>query len=166
MTTESVSPRPHPHGGLLGIRAQHHTGIVTADFDGDIDFYRRTLGYELGFSVRGMADQFARMVGIPGVSCDLAQLYNPRTRTRIELIRTHAVPDDADPAAPVHVGVAHTAYLVDDIAAAAELIRDEGGRMLGEIVEFDEGPAAYFRTGGGTVIEIEQPHERTPEGGE
>ncbi len=152
--------------GALGTWEQHHTGIVVADFERSIAFYSEMLGFEPSFEVRGMAEQFAETVGVPGVSCDLAQLYNPRTRTRIELIRVHDVPTTADAWLPVHVGVAHTAYLVEDLEAAAELIARAGGSMLGRIVDFEEGPAAYFRVPGGTVIEVEQPRDSAHEGKE
>ncbi|MBK0418917.1 VOC family protein [Leucobacter sp. CSA1] len=153
-------------GGLLRTWEQHHTGIVVADLDRDLEFYRTVLGYELTFMVRGMDDLYRRTVGVPGVSCDLAQLDNRATGTRIELIQVHDLPAGTDPSLPVHVGVAHTAYLVADIAAAAETIRAAGGEILGEIVEFEEGPAAYFRTAGGTVVELEEHRNPSKEEGE
>ena len=153
-------------GGALRTWQQHHTGLVVADFAAAVRFYREMLGFELAFEVRGMAEQFARTVGVPGVSCDLAQLWNARTRSPVHLNPAHAAAAVLGLALPVHVGIAHTAYLVEDLGAAAELIERAGGSMLGEIVEFSEGPAAYFRTPGGTVIEIEEPHDPAPEGGE
>lgn len=153
-------------GGALRTWQQHHTGIVVSDFDAAIHFYRENLGFVPEFEVRGMAGQFARTVGVDGISCDLAQLWNPRTESRLELIRVHGTVDGLDPTLPIHTGVAHTAYLVGDLSAAADLIQRAGGSMLGEIVEFAEGPAAYFRTPGGTVIELEEPHRPVDPGGE
>ncbi|MBC9935835.1 MULTISPECIES: VOC family protein [unclassified Leucobacter] len=143
-------------GGLVGAWQQHHTGIVVADLDQDLAFYQRVLGFEIAFEARGMTDLFQRTVGLAGVRCDLVQLVNRATGSRLELIEVTGVPDGTDPTLPVHVGIAHTAYLVADLAAAAALVAHNGGEMLGEIVDFEEGPAAYFRTAGGTVIELEQ----------
>jgi catechol 2,3-dioxygenase-like lactoylglutathione lyase family enzyme len=143
-------------GGLLETWQQHHTGVVVADLKSDITFYQDTLGYEVEFEVWGMTELFQRTVGVAGISCDLVQLVNVATGTRLELIQVHDVPADVESWLPIHVGIAHTAYLVSDLAKAEMIIAENGGSILGEIVDFQEGPAAYFRTAGGTVIELEQ----------
>ncbi len=137
--------------------AWHHAGLVVADLDTAIDYYHRALGFELEFRVDGMSDQFQRTVGLPEVSCDLAQLVAPFSATRLELIRVYNVPSDAPAALPVHVGIGHGAYQVSNLEASLAALVSAGGAPIGEIVEFSEGPAVYCWTPAGTVIELEEP---------
>ncbi|GAA1575059.1 VOC family protein [Leucobacter aridicollis] len=150
----TTSPAHTLAGLVTGI---HHHGLVVADLDQAVEFYSAELRFHEEFRVTNMGDLFQRTVGVPGITCDLVQLRNETADTRLELIRVHAVPAGLDPSLPVHVGVGHTAFLVTDIAAAVEATRRAGGEMLGEIVEFSEGPAAYLRSPGGIIFELEEP---------
>lgn len=145
-----------PRAGRIGTWEQHHTGIVVADLSAAISFYRDVLGFEIEFEVFGMREQFQRIVGVDHISCDLTQLSNKATGTRIELIEIHGLQPGIESSVPVHVGVAHTAYLVENLHEAVQLVEECGGSLLGEIVEFDEGPAAYLVTPGGSTIELEE----------
>jgi predicted enzyme related to lactoylglutathione lyase len=57
----------------------------------------------------------------------------------------------------VHVGVGHGAYQVADLEASIAGLVERGGSLIGEIVEFAEGPAVYCWSPTGTVVELEQP---------
>ena len=138
------------------VRGIHHHGLVVADIRASVSFYTEHLGFTEEFRVEGMGDLFQRTVGIPELHCDLVQLWNDSLQTRMELIQVYGVPAGLDPSLPVHVGVGHTAFLVTDIRAAVVATELAGGEILGEIVEFAEGPAAYLRSPGGTIFEIEQ----------
>lgn len=146
------------HADTAGTTASwewHHSGLVVDDLDAAIRFYSETLGYTVDFEARGMTGLFSRTVGIDGVGCDLAQLVGPLSPVRLELIQVRGVPAGLDPRLPVHVGVGHGAYLVDDLEAAVAAVVHAGGRALGEIVAFDEGPAVYCWTAAGTILELE-----------
>ena len=146
----------HAEYGDARAWAWHHAGLVVANLDVAIEFYRRTLGYSVEFLVRDMGEQFQRTVGLPDVVCDLAQLVAPYTGTRLELIEVRGVPAGCDPALPVHVGVGHGAYQVRDLEASVAALIEDGGSAMGEIVMFEEGPAIYCWTPAGTVVELEQ----------
>lgn len=137
--------------------AWHHAGLVVADLDESIAFYRDALGYEVEFLVRDMDKQFQRTVGVDGIVCDLTQLIAPYSGTRLELIAVRGVPEGLDPRLPVHVGVGHGAYQVADLEASIAGLVERGGSLMGEIVEFEEGPAVYCWSPTGTVVELEQP---------
>ncbi|MFV0375598.1 VOC family protein [Microbacterium sp.] len=142
--------------GRAGALSFHHAGVVVADLDAAIAYHRDILGFEVDFLVRDMDDLFRRTVGLPGVVCDLAQLVAPYASTRIEVLQVRHLPDDVPGWMPVHVGVGHTAYQVDNIRASVAALCERGGRILGEIVEFEEGPAAYVVTPARTIIELEE----------
>jgi len=146
---------PSEHGDAR-VWAWHHAGLVVPHLDESIAFYRGTLGFEVEFLVRGMDDQFQRTVAIPDVSCDLAQLVAPFSGTRLELIQVFNLPDGVPATHPVHVGVGHGAYQVRDLDASLAALVADGGRAMGEIVDFEEGRAVYCFTPVGTVVELEE----------
>lgn len=149
---------PADQFGLTRAWEWHHSGIVVTDLDAAIDFYSQNFGYALEFEVRAMTDLFQRTVGVPGIECDLAQLVGPLAPVRLELIAVRGVPGGLNPALPVHVGVGHHAYVVDDLAVAIQSVIASGGSLIGEVVDFEEGPAAYCWTPAGTVVELEARH--------
>ncbi|WP_375386140.1 VOC family protein [uncultured Microbacterium sp.] len=140
--------------------AWHHCGLVVEDVDRAVEFYRTTLGFQVEFEVRGMDSPFQRMVGVDGIDCDLVQLRAPLSPVRLELITVRGVPDGLDSRLPVHVGVSHTAFQVEDLDGSVAYVCAAGGRAVGEIVEFAEGRAVYYYTSAGTVLELEEasPH--------
>lgn len=148
-------PRPAEYGRARGW-SWHHAGVVVADLDRAVAFYRDALGFEVDFLVRDMDDQFRRTVGVDGVMCDLAQVRSPLSDTRLELVEVRDLPDGLDPRLPVHVGVGHGAYQVRDLEASIAGLVDAGGSLLGEIVEFSEGRAVYCWSPAGTVVELEE----------
>jgi Lactoylglutathione lyase and related lyases len=157
MPDETTAHPAHPtEHGTARAWAWHHAGLVVADLDASIAFYRRTLGFEVEFLVRDMDEQFQRTVGLPGVVCDLAQLVVPFSGTRLELIEVREIPEGASENLPVHVGIGHGAYQVRDLDASLAALIADGGRAIGEIVEFAEGRAVYCFTPVGTVVELEE----------
>lgn len=143
------------HGTARGW-AWHHAGLVVAALDPAIRFYQNAFGFEIEFLVRDMDEQFQRTVGLDGVVCDLVQLLSPVSGTRLELLEVRNVPEGTPPGMPVHPGVGHTAFQVRDLEASVRALVKEGGSPIGEIVQFEEGPAIYCWSPLGTVVELEE----------
>jgi catechol 2,3-dioxygenase-like lactoylglutathione lyase family enzyme len=136
--------------------AWHHTGFVVTDLDRALEYYETTLGFEVQFQDRAMTDLIQRTVGIPEVTCQLAQCLSPVSGELIELLQFSGVPEGTDPRMPVWPGVGHAAYLVDDVDRALHELVSAGGSPIGEVVTFPEGRAAYCFTPAGTVVELEE----------
>jgi catechol 2,3-dioxygenase-like lactoylglutathione lyase family enzyme len=126
------------------------------ELDPAIEFYSTTLGYEVVFEDRDLTDLIQRTVGIPGVTCQLAQARSPLGDQLIELLAFSGVPDGTDPRMPVWPGVGHAAYLVDDVDRALDELERAGGGRIGEVVDYPDGRAVYCWTPSGTVVELEQ----------
>lgn len=77
----------------------------------------------------------------------------------LELIEFSNVPAGADSRLPIWPGMAHLAFVVLDLQAAMRSLADAGGRPVGRVAEFREGPAVYCWTPAGTVVELEQWHD-------
>lgn len=132
----------------------HHTSLAVRDLEAAMAFYGAAFGYEPLFVERDMGDQIARMAGVPGLRCDLAQLRSPISGHILELIAFH--PSAPAPAAPVDPGRAHVAFQVEDLDRALAHLRTLGAEPIGEITRFDEGRCVYCREPSGTVFELEE----------
>ena len=144
----------------MAVKVWHHTSLAVSDLDRAIDFYRRAFAYELLFEERGMAGQIARMTGIAGLTCDLAQLRSPISGHVLELIAFKGAAA-GDPR-PLRPGAAHIAFYVDDLEAALSTVERLGAERLGEITQFDEGRSVYCREPAGSFFELEQVKHEPP----
>lgn len=141
----------------------HHSSLAVSDLDKAMDFYCRAFGFELVFAERNMADQIARMVGLAGLACDIAQLRVPRSDHVLELIafRTPGAPPADMGDKPVIPGAAHVAFYVDDLKATMARVEALGAVRVGEITQFSEGRSVYYREPTGSFFEIEQSNGET-----
>jgi len=118
----------------------HHTGFSVREIDSVINYYGKSLGFEVIFEARNMSDLISSITGVQGLGAHLVQM-----KSKI-----------VDEILPIYPGRAHTAYLVKDIEDAVESMKREGGILLGRITEFSEGKAAYCADRFGTVVELEE----------
>jgi predicted enzyme related to lactoylglutathione lyase len=145
--------------GAGGVRAAawNHTSLSVTNLDRAMAFYRTVLGYEAMYEERGMAAQIERIVGLPGLRCDLAQLRSPISEHVLELIAFDDVPSGREDYGPTRAGAAHVAFDVPDLEQAVVLVRELGGEVLGEATGFENGRAVYCREPSGTVLELFEP---------
>ena len=136
------------------VKIWHHTSLAVSDLDLGIEFYRRAFNYDVLFEERGMSHQIARMTGIPGQLCDLAQMRSPVSGHVLELIAFTGVGEGESK--PIRPGAAHIAFYVDDLEEALSKVERLGAVRLGEITEFDEGRSVYCREPAGSFFELEQ----------
>ncbi len=137
-------------------RGWDHTSLAVANLDDALAFYQTAFGYETLFVERDMTAQIQRIVGLPGLRCDLAQLRSPISGHTLELIAFRAVPLGHENHGPTRVGAAHLAFTVRDLGAAVEEVRALGATMLGEATDFEDGRSVYCREPSGTVFELHQ----------
>jgi catechol 2,3-dioxygenase-like lactoylglutathione lyase family enzyme len=155
-------PARRPAGGHDGPGPRLlHVSLPVADLDQAIGFYRAVFAARVVLLERGMSDLIARTTGLPGLTCDLAQLVIGDCDVVLELIAFGNVPAGREDHAPVRPGHAHVCLGVarlDEAIAAAERY---GATKVGEVVGYPEGRAVYLRVPGGSVLELEEvPDER------
>ena len=136
----------------------HHTSLAVGDLDAGIAFYRDTFGYEVAFQEKGMSDRIARMTGIEGLTCDLAQLRSIYGEHVLALIAFRRPGRDVPPldGAPLRPGAAHVAFAVEDLDAALAAVEALGAARVGGVTEFDEGRSIYCREPSGSFFEMEE----------
>jgi len=138
-------------------RGWDHTSLAVADLDRALAFYQAAFGYEILFVERAMGAQIERIVGLPGLHCDLAQLRSPISGHTLELIAFSGVPVGGEEHGPTRVGAAHLAFMVHDLDDAVEDVRALGATLLGEATDFEDGRSVYGREPSGTFFELHQP---------
>ncbi len=138
----------------MQVKAWHHTSLAVADLDKAVGFYVAAFGYRLAFEERGMTREIRRMTGRQCLSCDLAMLISPVSAQMLEIIAFKGAGRALS--LPLPPGSGHIAFQVASLDRAASHVRGLGAEMLGEVTEFPEGRAAYFREPGGSFFELEE----------
>ena len=139
----------------------HHSSLAVGDLDMAMDFSRQAFGFDLVFRETDMTDQIASMVGVAGLTCDIAQLRNPQSDHVLELIAFRR--PDPQPGAfgekPIVPGAAHIAFYVDDLEATMRRVEALGAVRVGKVTQFSKGRSVYYREPAGSFFEIERPDE-------
>jgi catechol 2,3-dioxygenase-like lactoylglutathione lyase family enzyme len=133
-----------------------HVGIVVGDLEAATGFF-----LALGFELRGEAsvggDWVDRMIDLDGARSNIAMLRTPDGHNQVELTEFQSPPvrqGDAD--APSNtLGLRHLAFVVDDVDAALEAVRDHGGELIGTVERYqDIFRLCYVRGPDGIIVEL------------
>ncbi|HEV8275232.1 MAG TPA: VOC family protein [Streptosporangiaceae bacterium] len=133
-----------------------HASLAVTDLDRSLAFYQAVFGARVVLLERGMSDLIARTAGLPGLTCDLAQLSIGDSTALLELIAFHGVPAGREDHAPVRPGHGHICIGVTNLDEAIATSERHGATRIGEIVAYPEGRAVYLRAPGGSVLELEE----------
>jgi catechol 2,3-dioxygenase-like lactoylglutathione lyase family enzyme len=140
----------------MAVERMDHVGIVVDDLGAAKAFFGE-LGLELqgeGSVEGGFAD---RVVGLEGVRSDLAMMVTPDGHSRLELIKFHApASPQGDRQAPANVpGIRHLSFLVDDVDAALARVVAQGGKLVGEVENYEDiFRLCYVRGPEGIIVEL------------
>ncbi len=140
------------------VRGFNHTGVIVADLERAIGFFRDLLGFQV--LARGPRDPalIGRMTRLPRPEVEIAYLQGPGHR--VELIRYVSNGNRGFDQPKVYDdGAAHIALDVDDVPAAVEAAAAHGLEPVGEIITIDAGPnrgrkVVYLASAYGLLIEF------------
>jgi glyoxylase I family protein len=118
------------------IHAIDHINIVVTDLERSVKFYTEALGFMQTNSAHLEGDWVESIVGLKGVSADVAFIVAPAGEPRIELLCYKSPKGDSVPANSLAntVGLRHIALRVDDIHSSAQKLKDAGVKLLSEPV--------------------------------
>jgi len=143
----------------MALRRMDNVAIVVDDLDGAIAFFE-----ELGMAVEGRqameGELVDRLVGLHGTRSEIAMMRSPDGHGRVELTRyeqpTAVGPDPAIEPANTR-GMSRIMFNVDDIDDVVARLAGRGGRLLGEIVQYENAyRLCYLRGPEGVIIALAQ----------
>ena len=140
----------------MTIRRMDHVGIVVDDLAAATAFFV-ALGLRLqgeGSVEGGWVD---RVVGLEGVSAEIAMVETPDGHGRLELTKFHAPSGrGGDRQAPANTpGIRHLTFEVDDIDAVVAGLRARGAELVGEVERYgDTYRLCYVRGPEGIIVEL------------
>jgi catechol 2,3-dioxygenase-like lactoylglutathione lyase family enzyme len=148
-------------------RTIHHTGYTVADLDRSLRFYRDLLGLEVLATQEKQGGYIGAIVGHADAHVRMAHLRVPGDGHVVELFQ-YLAPAGERPAAidPPDVGTSHLCFVVDDLPALYERLREAGvDSFVSPPVEVDTGInrggwALYVRDPDGIPVELFQPPRR------
>ncbi|MDM9623126.1 VOC family protein [Rhizobium sp. S96] len=142
----------------MALKRMDNIGIVVADLEAAIDFFR-----ELGLQLEGQAmidgEWAGRVTGLADQRVEIAMMRTPDGHSRIELSRflTPApMVDHRD--APVNaLGYLRVMFAVDDLEETLERLRLRGAQLVGEVVRYQDAYLlCYIRGPEGILIGLAQ----------
>ncbi len=145
---------------MLQIVRFRHVAIVVADLEMMLDFYTRTLGFQLKRRFDIQTEDFRKGIGIASAKARVAHIAIPGG-AEIELfqfIRPSRQPVAMLP--PDVPGFRHIAFVVDDIETSYSELTARGVRFFSEPVTIKEPEEVagiqfvYFRDPEGNIIEL------------
>lgn len=144
------------------VSRMHHTGYTVSDLDRSLTFYRDLLGCEVIATQTKEGGYLAAIVGYPDAHVRMAHLRAPDSSHVIELFEYLAPSTGRAETEPRNVGTAHICFIVDDLPATYERLREAGVQFFSPPVEVDTGISAggyalYMRDPDGIPMELFQP---------
>jgi len=121
----------------MAIKRMDNVGIVVADLDAAIDFFR-----ELGLDFEGRAmiegEWAGRVTGLGNQHVEIAMMKTPDGHSRLELSRFLAPEVIADHrTAPVNaLGYLRVMFAVDDLTDVLARVTAKGATLVGEVVDY------------------------------
>jgi catechol 2,3-dioxygenase-like lactoylglutathione lyase family enzyme len=146
--------------------AVQHTGFTVSNLERSVDFYVRILGCKVIMTQEKTGGYLAAIVGYPNASIKMAHLRDPAGHHVIELFE-YLVPEMVKTnLEPRLIGNAHLCFLVSDLNAIYDAIKDEGITFVSGPVDVDTGANAggaglYLKDPDGIIMEIFQPSPGT-----
>jgi catechol 2,3-dioxygenase-like lactoylglutathione lyase family enzyme len=148
---------------MAAVRGLHHTSYTVSDLDRSVAFYRDLLGCEVLAEQEKEGGYLAAIVGYPDAHVRMAHLRVPGAEHVIELFEYLTPAGTRADVEPRNVGASHLCFLVDDLPALYEQLREQGvDSFVSPPVEVDTGVnkggcALYLRDPDGISVELFQP---------
>jgi catechol 2,3-dioxygenase-like lactoylglutathione lyase family enzyme len=133
-----------------------HVGVVVGDLEAAKAFFV-ALGLEAQGDMTVEGRDVDRIVGLEDVRCDVAFVSTPDGHSSLELIRFRSPPVHGQgvPAPANTAGLRHITFAVDDIEATLERLREQGGDLVGELVDYGGSyRLCYVRGPEGIIVEL------------
>lgn len=138
------------------VQRMDHVGIVVEDLAAAREFFA-ALGLELLGEASLQGGVVDRIVGLEGVSTEIAYMQAPDGHGRVELTKflTPAHHGESRLAPANAPGIRHISFLVEDIDAMLAGLRARGSELVGELERYEDSyRLCYVRGPEGIIVEL------------
>ncbi len=142
----------------MTVQRMDHVGIVVDDLAAATAFFVQ-LGLRLLGEGPAEGAWVDRVVGLEGVTAEVAMLETPDGHGRVELSKFHAPSGPlGDPQAPANTpGIRHITFAVDDIDAVVATLKARGAELVGTVERYEDSyRLCYVRGPEGIIVELAQ----------
>jgi catechol 2,3-dioxygenase-like lactoylglutathione lyase family enzyme len=132
----------------------HHVGATVADLERSVAFYTGVLDCTVVHRFDSGGDARIRaLVGVPDATVRGAMLETA-AGVRVELLSYDSAHCRTHDTRPCDAPAPHLAFVVADLPASLDRVRDGGGRLVGEPVRLNTGMFAYCSDPDGNLLEL------------
>ncbi len=146
----------------MSITGADHTSYTISNLERSLAFYVGVLGCEILWQRLITNDYFGEIVGLNGCVVKAAHLRIPGSEHRIELFEYVQPAGSRLDLRTNNVGSSHISFIVDDLRAAYEDMKEIGVQFRSPPVEITSGPhkggwGIYLLDPDGITVELYQP---------
>jgi catechol 2,3-dioxygenase-like lactoylglutathione lyase family enzyme len=138
------------------VQRLEHVGVVVDDLAAATSFF-----LALGLEVEGEMSVAGGLVdainGLENVQAEIQMLRIPGSDAKLELARyrSPAYEGESVPAPANAPGIRHILFVVDDIKASLADLQAHGGKLVGELVNYENSYwLCYVRGPAGIIVEL------------
>jgi catechol 2,3-dioxygenase-like lactoylglutathione lyase family enzyme len=147
---------------MCAVDSFHHTSLSVSDLDRSIGFYEGTIGLRVLMTQEKRGGYMALVTGYPDAHVRMAQLALDDHGHRLELFQYLQPIGRQSPPEPKDIGITHVCFVVRELQAMYERMRDAGVSTYSGPIELQSGVnkgglCLYLRDPDGITIELFQP---------
>ena len=137
------------------IKDIRHTGIVVADLEASLYFYRDLLGFQIAKQMEEAGDYIDNISSLRNVKVSTVKMTSPSGQM-IELLKYHSHSAEQKTREICEIGISHIAFTVDDLNIEYERLKGKGIRFNSPPQLSPDGYAkvTFCRAPEGTLIEL------------
>ncbi|MBN2570158.1 MAG: VOC family protein [Deltaproteobacteria bacterium] len=137
------------------IRDVRHTGVVVADLEASLHFYRDLLGFRIVKQMEETGKYIDTVLSLRDVEVTTVKLSSPSGQM-IELLKYHSHPAVQTVREICEIGISHIALTVDNLDVEYKKLKDQGIRFNSPPQVSPDGYAkvAFCRAPEGTFVEL------------
>lgn len=137
------------------IKDIRHTGIVVADLETSLYFYRDLLGFQVANQMEESGDYIDNISSLRNVKVATVKMTSPSGQM-IELLKYHSHLAEQRMREICEIGISHIAFTVDDLDIEYRTLKDKGIQFNSPPQLSPDGYAkvTFCRAPEGTLIEL------------
>lgn len=138
----------------MAVKRLDHVNVVVEDLPAAVSFFK-ALGLEIEGEAPIEGDWVDRVNGLKGIKADIVLLRTPDGHGKVEMVKFHTpplVPIEPAIAPPNALGYQSMMFAVDSVNDTIARLRNEGGELMGEVVDFEDKYRLCFVRGPAGII--------------